>query len=477
MKYPLWAVLLLLTACAVGPAYRPQSLDLAPALVESRSRAAVRSERPPVAFWETFGDSTLQRLIGAAVGSNQDVWAARARLRGARAARFDAALDFAPTVTASASYTRQRLASAGFPGALGTFPEQNVWDTGLELSWELDLFGRLRRSAQGRGALVGAAEEDIRDVQVLLAAELAAAYFELRGAQDRLAVAERNAQNQRHTLDVTLQRLEAGRGNEFDSERARAQLSSTLAGIPALEAAITATKHRIGVLVGRAPTSLERELAAGAPLPALPESVMVSSPDSMVRRRPDVRSAERQVAAGTAFVGAAQAAYLPRVTLGGALGYSSNTFESLSSADKPRYAIGPVVSWPALNLGRVKAGVDAARAREAEATARYHQTRLRALEEIETSLVTYRKARESLQHLEAAAAASERAAALARLRFQEGATDFLQVLDAERTTLDAQDRLAVGRTAATTGLVAVYRALGGGGPLPTPGQRTDAPPP
>jgi NodT family efflux transporter outer membrane factor (OMF) lipoprotein len=467
MKRTLWggALLFAVTGCAVGPAYHRETLNLTPVASERRT-PTVRPETPPVAFWETLGDATLQRLIDEAARSNQDVWTARARLRGARAARFAAVLDFAPTVTATASYTRQRLSSAAFPGAPGAFPEQDLWDSGLQLSWELDVFGRLRRTAQGQGALVAAAEEDVRDVQVLLAAELAGAYFDLRGAQERLAVATRNAENQRHTLEVTLQRLEAGRGNAFDSERAQAQLSSTLAGIPTLEAAIAAAQHRISVLVARPPAALAQELAAGAPLPALPETVTVSSLDSTVRLRPDVRSAERQVAAGTAFVGAAQAAYLPQVTLGGAFGYASNTFEALGNVGRPRYAIGPVVSWPALNLGRVKAGVDAARAREAEATARYHQTRLRAVAEVETSLVTYHKARQSLQHLEAAAAASERAASLARLRFAEGATDFLQVLDAERTTLDAQDRLAAGRTAATTGLVLVYRALGGSVHLP-----------
>jgi NodT family efflux transporter outer membrane factor (OMF) lipoprotein len=442
-------------------AFRTVLLSLAAVGVASTLRAQTQDVAARATLWDTLGDSTLQQLITEAVGANQDVWAARARVSGARAARLDAALDFAPTVTAGGSYTRQRLASAAFPGAPGVFPEQDVWDAGLQGFWELDVFGRVRRTAQGRGALVAAAEEDLEDVQVLLAGELAAAYFELRGAQDRLAVAERNAQNQGRTLEVTLHRLEAGRGNEFDSERARAQLSSTLAGIPAQEAAIAAAQHRIGVLVGRPPLALERALAAGAPFPALPDSVVVSSADAVIRSRPDVRSAERQVAAGSAFVGAAQAEYLPRVTLVGAFGYASNTFGSLGDVGKPRYAIGPVVSWPALNLGRVKAGVDAARAREAEAKARYEQTRLRAMEDVETSLVAYSKARQSLRHLEAAAAASERAATLARLRFEEGATDFLQVLDAERTTLEAQDRLAAGRTAATTGLVALYRALGG----------------
>jgi len=418
--------------------------------------------RAQEAFWKRLGDTTLERLAGEVGKSNHDVLAARARLRGARASRLQAALDFAPTVTATASYTRQRLAAAGFPGGFGTaFPDQNVWDAGLQVSWELDVFGRIRKTTQARGALIGAAEEDEQDLEVLLAAELATAYFDLRGAQDRLQVARRNAENQQHTLDVTLQRLEAGRGNEFDSERARAQLNSTLAAVPELEASIDAVEHRIAVLVGRPATGLAQENAEPGPFPALPDSVIVPNPDALVRLRPDVRSAERQLAAGNAFVGAAKAAYLPRIALGGGLGYVSSSFDALGNANTPRYAIGPVISWPALNLGRVKAGVDVARAQEAEADAFYRKTQLQASEEIATSVVAYNKARRSLAYLDIAARASERAAALARLRFDEGVTDFLQVLDAERTMLEAQDRLAAGRTAATNGLIAVYRALGG----------------
>jgi len=431
----------------------------------AQARAQDRELVRPVAFWKTLGDTTLERLVGEVVKSNHDVLAARARLRGARASRTQAALDFAPTVTASASYTRQRIVSSAFSGGSAplAFPDQNVWDAGLQLSWELDVFGRIRKTTQGRGALIAAAEEDVQDLQVLLASELAIGYFDLRGAQDRLQVARRNAENQQHTLDVTLQRLEAGRGNEFDSERARAQLNSTLAAIPELEGAIAAVEHRIAVLVGQTATGLGQDSTEGsAPvLPALPDSILVPNPAAMVRLRPDVRSAERQVSAGEAFVGAAKAAYLPQISIGGAAGYVGNSFDALGNSNTPRYAIGPVISWPALNLGRVKAGVDIARAQEAEAEAYYRKTQLQAYEEIATSVVAYNKARRSLDFLEAAARASERAAALARLRFDEGATDFLQVLDAERTMLEAQDRLAAGRTAATTGLVALYRALGG----------------
>jgi len=431
------------------------------ALLALLSIGATTQARAQEPFWKRLGDTTLERLVGEVVKSNHDVLAAQARLRGARASRLEAALDFAPTVTATASYTRQRLAAAAFPGGFGTaFPDQNVWDAGLQVSWELDVFGRIRKSTQARGALIGAAEEDVQDLEVLLAAELATAYFDLRGAQDRLQVARRNAENQQHTLDVTLQRLEAGRGNEFDSERARAQLNSTLAGVPELEASIDAVEHRIAVLVGGPATGLE-ENAAPTSVPELPDSIIVPNPDAVVRLRPDVRSAERQLAAGNAFVGAAKAAYLPRIALGGGLGYVSSSFDALGNANTPRYAIGPVISWPALNLGRVKAGVDVARAQEAEADAYYRKTQLQASEEIATSVVAYNKARRSLAYLDIAARASERAAALARLRFDEGVTDFLQVLDAERTMLEAQDRLAAGRIAATNGLIDVYRALGG----------------
>jgi len=428
----------------------------------AQARGQDRELAPPVAFWRTLGDTTLERLVGEVVKSNHDVVAARARLRGARASRLQAALDFAPTVTASASYTRQRIVSTAFSGGLAAaLPDQNVWDAGLQLSWELDVFGRIRKTTQGRGALIGAAEEDVRDLQVLLASELAIAYFDLRGAQDRLQVARRNAENQQHTLDMTVQRLEAGRGNEFDSERARALLNSTLAGIPELEASIAAVEHRIAVLVGQPATGLGQDSTERPVLQDLPDSILVPNPDAVVRLRPDVRSAERLVSAGQAFVGAAKAAYLPQISIGGAAGYVGNSFDAMGSSNTPRYAIGPVISWPALNLGRVKADVDVARAQEAESEAYYHKTQLQAYEEIATSVVAYNKARRSLDFLEAAARASERAAGLARLRFDEGATDFLQVLDAERTMLEAQDRLAGGRPAATTRLVTLYRALGG----------------
>jgi len=429
----------------------------------TRERAQTAGETRALDFWNTLGDTTLARLVGEALRDNHDVEAMRARVNNARAVRTTALLDLTPAITAVGGYSRQRVASSAIPGnASGVrLPEQDVWDAGLRMSWEVDVFGRLRNSAQARGALVEAASEDLKDVRVVLAAQVARAYFDLRGAQDRLAVAKRNAENQRGTLEVTTQRLDAGRGTALDVERAQAQLSTTLAAIPVLEAEVEAAQDRIAVLAGREPGTIATQLATPGGPTALPESLNVGAADLVARRRPDVRSAEEQVDASNAYVRAARAEYLPRFGITGGAGYTSSRFDALGDAGTPRFTIGPVVSWPAFDMARVKANTDAARAAESEAKARYRQTVLRSMEEVKTSATVYWKARERLRHLEDAAAASERAAELARLRFTEGASDFLAVLDAERTMLEAQDRLSVGRTAATTSLVAVYRATGG----------------
>jgi NodT family efflux transporter outer membrane factor (OMF) lipoprotein len=422
-------------------------------------------------FWEVLGDTTLERLVAEALARSPGLRAAEARLRGTRAERTDAALDLAPAITATGGYSRQRFARAtvpggalpggGAPGAGGGPPDQGFWEAGVQAYWELDLFGRGRRTLEGRSRLAASAEEELRDLQLLLGAEVARAYFELRGIQDRLAVARKNAENQHRTLELTCDRLNVGTGTALDTERAQTQLTTTLAVIPALEAGIRAAQHRIGVLLGAAPGAVVKALDNTSATLALPPAEGIAAPAELVLQRPDVLGAERALAAHTAFVAAARAEYLPRLTIGAAAGYTASRFESLGSSGSPRYVIGPVVSWPLFDLGRVKTRIDAARAGQAEAAARYEQATLRAREELETSLVVYQKARERLEYLEAAAAASERATELARLRFEEGAAGFLEVLDAERTQLDAQDRLAAGHAAATAALVVLYRARGG----------------
>jgi len=457
-------VSLALAGCA-APGYRAPEVPIPAAFRETRDTIvetpATLSALPDTVSSQDVHDTTLARLLNEAASANLDVRTAEARVRGARSARTEAAFDLAPTVTFAGGYTRQQLSSAAFPIVAPAFPDQNIWDAGFDASWELDVFGRVRKTVQAQSAFVAANQEDLRNVRVSLSAEVARAYFELRGGQERLSVATKNAANQQRTLEVTRQRLQAGRGTAFDTERAQAQLSFTLASIPSLEAQVRQAQYQIGVLVGRPPAALAAELDAAVPLPVLPAAISVESPDSIIRRRPDVVAAERQLAVERALVGAAKADYLPRINLGGSAGYTALSFDALGDGGTFRYAVGPFITWPALNLGRVKARVDVTRAREAEAQAQYSQMVLLALQEVENTLVRYRTAHSRMERIRDAAEASERAAELARLRFSGGVADFLQVLDAERTQLEAQDQLAQSRTDAATAYAALYKALGG----------------
>jgi NodT family efflux transporter outer membrane factor (OMF) lipoprotein len=430
-------------------------------LISAGARAQFPSTAASAPFWRGFGDSTLEQLVVEALRANNDVHVAEARLTSTRASHRLAAFDLAPTVTASGSALRQRQSVAQIPGLESQLPHRDLYDVGFDAAWELDIFGRVRKSIGAQGAFVSSAEHGLEDVQVSLAAEVARSYFELRGAQRQLAVAKRNADNQARTVALTQDRLTAGRGTAFDIERARSVLQLTLAGVPLIEAQIAATRNHIAVLLGRAPDAMPASLLAAGDLPRLPDSVNVESPEQLVRRRPDVLAAERQLAAYSLSVGAAQAEMFPRLSLGASAGYAATRFGSLTGPGNSRILVGPVVSFPLLDIGRVRTRVDVAEAKRSEARAQYNATVLQAMEETESALVSYDRAHARLGILTEAVAASTRASALAQQRFEAGLTDFLQVLDAQRTLLDAENQLAQAHTAAATALVAVYKAVGG----------------
>jgi multidrug efflux system outer membrane protein len=255
--------------------------------------------------------------------------------------------------------------------------------------------------------------------------------------------------------------LNAGRGTAFDVERAKSVLQLTLAAVPGIESQIATGRYRIAGLLGRTPEAIPPEVLAEGPPPHLPDSVKIGSPRDVVRRRPDVLAAERQLAAQSLSVGASQAEYMPRISLAASAGYTANRFESLTNTGTSRLLVGPVVSFPLFDLGRVKQRVSFAQARQGEAQAQYTATVLRAVEETESAVVTYDRAHERVGLLSEAVKSSTRAAELAQQRFEAGLTDFLQVLDAQRTLLDAENQLANAHTAAATALVAVYKAAGG----------------
>jgi NodT family efflux transporter outer membrane factor (OMF) lipoprotein len=340
-----------------------------------------------------------------------------------------------------------------------------LWDVGFDASWEVDMFGRVGRSVKAQSALAQSSEYGLEDVQVTVAAEVARTYFDLRGAQRQLAVSQRNAVNQRKTLKLTEDRLAGGRGTAFDTERAKSVLYLTLSATPLLESQIALDRNRLAVLLGRAPNALPIALLDSGPLLRLPDTLFVGSPEQLVHRRPDVLSAERQLAARSLFVGAARAEYLPRVTLSARAGYTATAADSLFKRGNSRLLFGPVLSFPLFDIGRVRERVEVAQSGEDEAQARYNATVLQALEESEGSLVTYDRAHARLSILESAVRSSARASDLAQQRFEAGLTDLLQVLDAERTLLDAESQLTQGYTSAATALIAVYKAVGGTWPI------------
>jgi multidrug efflux system outer membrane protein len=448
-----------LAGCAVGPNYVKPATPVAAQFVGARD-GAYSTDDTPARFWTQFGDDTLDRLVDEALVANHDLRIALGHLVEARAERRQAQFDLAPTVTASGGYTNERLSQA--ESLVGAPLNARYYDAGFDAFWELDFFGRIRRNVEAQSAQVSGAEASLRDAQVSVTAEVARSYFELRGEQTQLAVARRNVDNQRETLKFTQAQLGAGRGTEFDTSRAQSQLSTTLATIGPLEAAVARSIHRLSVLTGREPNGLQELLAPARDLPPLPQITAVGDPAGLLRRRPDIRVAERQLAASTALVGVAMGDLFPKVTFTGSFSYSATQPGYFGQSGSRGYVVGPGISWAAFDLGRVRAEIAGSRARSDVALAAYEQTVLRALEETENTLVTHARTRDSLKDASDAAEASRTAARIARTRYEGGMVDFLEVLDAERTQLAAEDRLAQSRTDAATSLIAVYKALGGG---------------
>lgn len=461
---------MLLTACVAPPRlYKDSHVASAAPVRAARARehadtSAHAAVPAPSNLWPELGDSTLDTLIAQARRANGDVLVAEQRLDASRASRRLALLDYAPHITATGSSLHSQQSMAGVPGLTGPLPAQQLWDFGFDASWELDIFQRVGRTARAQGAFVAAAERSADDVQVSVLAEVARSYFELRGAQRQLAVALRNADNERRIIKLAEDRLAAGRGSAFDTERARAELYLTLAATPTLESEIAVQREQIAVLVGRTPATLPASLAADGTLPTLPDSIPVAVTEELIERRPDVQAAAHKVDAENMLVGAARADYLPRLSLTAHGGYAATSFDSLSRTGTARWLFGPVISFPLFDLTRVRQSVDLARADRALAQAEYHTTVVRALAEGKSALVRYDRAHARLAILRQAVTSSSRAAELAQERFEAGLTDFLQVLDAQRTLLDAENQLAQGHTAAATALVAVYKAVGGAWP-------------
>jgi len=463
------AALLTAAGCAVGPDYHP------PAVTTEMRTWSPAPAGPPVAtttdasaapkdrWWETFHDPELDHLVQQALVSSPDLAIAAQRVREARAGLAFAAGGELPQAGVDAGRMEFRRTGPLNTVYRGNYP---TYQAGFDASWELDLWGGTRRAVEAAGAALQASQEADRGAHLALAAEVARDYVDLRATQRRLAIARTNLALQERTLALTRQRLQAGVAGELDVSRAEALAANTRASLPLLEDGISQLTHRLGVLLGEEPDALAGELAASGPIPTPPARVAVGLPADLLRRRPDVRAAERRLAAATAGIGVAKAQLYPHLGLAGTLGFVGTTTAGLFDYSSRYFSVGPGLHWSIFNAGRIRAQVEAASARSEEAYAAYRKTVLGALADADNALGTLDAEQRRHGALVDAAGAARQSVATASELYRQGVTDFLSVIDAERSLAAADDNLAQSDRAVSTDLIALYKSLGGGWAVP-----------
>ncbi|HOB72900.1 MAG TPA: efflux transporter outer membrane subunit [Phycisphaerae bacterium] len=472
-------------------------------------------------WWQTLRDPLLDELIEQAVESNLDLRIARARVAEARATRGIVAADLWPQVNLGSSYSYQgrslnagarteggltvaeqarntavnaavRRAVTGAGGAAATpggavgqaitgsvanllqgngakvSRDQNLFQLGFDASWELDVFGGNRRAVEAADADIGASEASHRDVLVTLISEVALNYVQLRGFQRRLDIALENIRIQQESLNIAEDLLRVGFENQLAVDQARAQLATTQSQLPLLRSAIRQTIYQLSVLLGQTPGTLLSQLEPEGSIPKVPEEVPMGLPSDLLRRRPDIRTAERQLAAATARVGEAISDLFPKFSINASIGPSSRTMRHFFDRQSLGWSIGPGVTWPVFDGWRIRSNIAVQNARQEQALALYEQTVLVAFQEVENALVAYQEEQIRYQSLIEAVQASQEATEISVERFRHGQTNFLDVLESQRSLYASQDALIESETTVITNLISLYKALGGGWELPVP---------
>jgi NodT family efflux transporter outer membrane factor (OMF) lipoprotein len=495
------ALLAGMAGCTVGPNFtRPATWWNPTSWTAHRTtpRAATRSE--PVAepidpqWWKLFNDPKLTDLEARVAAANLDVRVATVRLAQSRATLGVARADQFPVVNGNASYTREQESkhgvlsltegsgppatqANGLGGTQGATPNTGIfapfdlYQYGFDASWEADFWGRVRRNVESAQAQVEASQEARRDTLLTALAELARDYIQLRGVQRKTAITERNLDTARESLKLTQERAAGGLTTDLDVANAAAQVATTASQVPTLEAQSQQLINAIALLLGQAPSALEAELSTPQAIPPVPPRVPIGLPSQLARRRPDIRQAEAQLHAATADVGVAVADFYPTVTLSGSLALQATQFKNLGSWNANTYAIGPSLTLPIFQGGRLRATLELRKAQQQEAGLVYQRTVLGALHDVDNALTAYDAEQRRRAQLEVAVEQNRRALDLARSRYTEGVADFLSVLDAERSLLAAEQQLTDSTTTVSTNLVQLYKALGGGWESDYPEQR------
>jgi len=454
------AALLLQVGCAtVGPDYRPPQTQVSPAW-SSSLEGGLTSQIDPrqlAAWWTTLNDRELTALIGQAVAGNRDLKKAAARVREARARRGLSKADLYPTLDASGSATRSRESASS-----GSGTTVDYFATGLDASWEIDLFGGVRRNIESKEADLAAAGEALRDTLVSLTAEVATNYVDLRTAQGRFGLTEASLKSLEETYNLTLFKFKAGLGDELAVQQARYNLESTRSQLPTLRTSIAEAKNRLSILLGEQPGSLDKRLNATAPIPACPASVAVGIPADILRQRPDVRQAERQLASQTAQIGVATAELYPKLKLSGSIGLQALTLGGLFNNSNGTSSGSAGLSWRVFDAGAIRRNIEIQTALQEQYLQAYEAAVLTAMEEAENAIGAYAQEQQKRRSLAEAVKAAETAAELAQIKYRAGLSDFATVLETERSLLTYRDQLLQSEGTIVSNLIKLYKALGGG---------------
>ncbi|MCQ8242542.1 efflux transporter outer membrane subunit [Rhizosaccharibacter radicis] len=484
-----------LTGCSVGPDFKRPSV-WSPAGWQTHDKnmagdrpapttSVVVADPPETRWWGIFNDPELSALEDRVARSNLDVRLAGIRLAESRAQLRITGADRYPTLTGNGSYAYTKIsdkliqrglsnglddlplpgptldAAKAYAGGVST-PALNIWEDGISASWELDIWGRVRREVEQGRANVTASEEDRRSVLIMRLAEMARDYMLLRGTQSQLLIARENQKTAEETLKLSQERFTGGLTTQLDVENARAQLDTTTAQIPNFEQQISQQVNAISLLLGEPPQALLAELEVNEPVPPVPPRVPVGVPSELARRRPDVREAEARLHAATAGVGVAVADFYPRVTLTGALNFQSLAYRDLAFWPAAAYNAGPSISLPIFQGGRLRGQLQLTKAQQEEAAISYQQTVLSAWHDVDNALTAYGAEQRRRDQLASSVDAARRALDLAREQYAHGLQTFLNVLDAQRTLLSAQQQLTTSTQTVSSNLVQLYAALGGG---------------
>lgn len=449
--------------------------------------ASVKGDADPglAEWWRLFGDKKLVSLVERGQVSNLDLREAAARIEEARAQRGVAVSGLFPTVDSNFNFSRRKFSTNAFaigpggPGGgavgggtgggspqgfgLSTF---NIYQAGFDSTWEIDLFGGLTRAVEAAGADIDAAIESARDVQTSLSAEIGRRYFELLSVRDRLEIAKRNIAAQEEVAEITRAKYAGGLVSGLDASQAEAQLARTRAVLPALETGSATASYRLAVLLGLPPGSLDTELAPLKELAEPPPAVPAGLPSELLRRRPDIRRAERELAASVARVGVAYSDFFPKLSFTGSIGYAAERWGSLDEGTSQFWSVVPGFRWPVFDAGRIASNVLVQEARAEAAAVAYSRTVLNALEEVEGSLVAYNNERKRREALAGAVQETKETVTLSSELYRQGLVDFVRVLDAQRFLFEAEDALAESEREVRTKLITLFKALGGGWEVP-----------